>query len=126
MAPDYIAATLTPDDIGCINKLTAPRLYRAKTEIIYHGQTPEVAFLLLEGTILLTNQKKEVKRSLYPGQLIGINELLNNERFKWNAVIEACSTVLILDRSTIKELSQNQDCRSVLSKILSAEVATNP
>mgnify|MGYP003690978111 CR=1 FL=1 len=87
--------------------------FNSKTQIIYSGQIPMAAYLLLEGSITLKDAQKRVIRTCDPNSLLGFSEIYNNQSYRYTAEIDANSKVLILDRSTIKEMQSKLDQSTV-------------
>lgn len=71
--------------------------------LFYEGQTPIVAYVVVEGSVNLIKNRK-VKTSLKSGALIGLKELMQNHPVALEAKTEPNATLLFLDRSTIQEI----------------------
>lgn len=95
---------LKPKELKKLLLNVGSRIYKTRSELIYKGHIPLAGFILIEGAIDIMQGKKLVG-SIVPGQLLGLNEALNHIPFKYQAIIEANSEVIILDQSTLKELS---------------------
>jgi CRP-like cAMP-binding protein len=98
--------------------LSAQKKFSINSTLFYEGQIPIVAYLLVEGCIQLFKNNK-VKKTLKPGSLIGLNELLNHSPAKLGAIVQAESTICFLDKSTIFEIIQ--EANSPLATLLSEE-----
>ncbi len=96
---------LNPKEIKKLLLNVGSRIYQTRSELIYKGHIPLAGFILIKGAIDLMQGKKLVG-SIAPGQLLGLNEALHHIPFKYQAIIESNSEVIILDQSTLKELSQ--------------------
>ena len=106
-----------------IKNISSPHLYSTQSDLFYEGQTPIVAYLLVEGYIQLTKNNK-VKEVLASGTLLGLKELMNNEAVDVDAQILPNTRVHFLDRSTILEVlnTENEDSQlqEFISDVLSA------
>lgn len=91
-----------------IKNISPKKTFPTSSALFYEGQTPIVAFLLIDGSVQL-QKKKKTKKTLTPGSLFGLNELMTNSPSKLSAVVEADSTVCFLDKSTIREVIQEEN-----------------
>ncbi|OUR97138.1 hypothetical protein A9Q84_12490 [Halobacteriovorax marinus] len=98
---DYIK--ISKEFISILKELSHTHSYSSKTNLFYAGQTPIVAYLLLEGFIHLTKNKKTIS-ILDAGTLLGFKELMNNEQVDADAYIVKDTKVCFLDKSTIYEI----------------------
>ena len=83
--------------------------YSVQSDLFYEGQTPIVAYLILEGKINLVKGKK-VKLILEKHHLIGVKELMEHLPSRYGAKIMPNTKVSFLDRSTILEILEHKDC----------------
>lgn len=86
--------------ISSILELTRPLRYTSSSNLFYAGQTPIVAYLLLDGMVHLT-KNGEVLKTFSRGNVIGLKELMNNETVDVDAQILPGTQVCFIDRSTI-------------------------
>ncbi len=111
----YPIELLDCESVNELKKMAPVHTYSAQSELFYEGQTPVVAFLLLEGHIQLI-KKKKIRKVLSPGDLIGLRELINHSPFPLSAQILPNTQVCFLDKSTIQDILKDTD--SQLSKAL--------
>lgn len=93
---------LNPEDIALIKELSPMRKFDLTSPLFYEGQVPIVAYLLVDGSIVLF-KKKKIKNILKAGSLVGLNELLSNSPSKLSAQVSADSILCFLDKSTMLE-----------------------
>ena len=98
---------LDNNDIIEIKKFSPPKKFSINSPLFYEGQIPVVAYLLLDGCIQLIKNKK-IKKTIRPGCIIGLNELMNNSPAKLSALVQAESTLCYLDKSTIQEILHDE------------------
>ena len=91
-----------------IKEISSKKKFLVSSPLFYEGQIPIVAYLLLDGHILLL-RKKKIKIILNPGSLIGLNELMSNSPSTHSAEVQAESTICFLDKSTIMEVINKND-----------------
>jgi CRP-like cAMP-binding protein len=77
--------------------------YTVSTDLFYEGQTPVVAFLLLDGHVQLVKNKK-IRKVLNKGDLIGLKELVHHSSFPLSAQVLPNTDIIFLDKSTIFEI----------------------
>ena len=106
------------NDIVEIKRISPPKKFSINAPLFYEGQIPVVAYLLLDGCIQLVKNKK-VKKTIRPGCIIGLNELMNNSPAKLSALVQAESTICFLDKSTIQEILHNE--HEMLAQIFKEE-----
>lgn len=94
---------LCQQDIERLTDLSRPYTYNHHSQLFYEGQTPIVAYLVLEGELLLTKNKR-VRNKISPGQILGLNELVDHTPLPFAAEALPKTTVIFLDLSTIKEI----------------------
>ena len=80
---------------------------RYESTIIYEGHTPHAGYLLLEGEAILCKRNRPLQK-LQNRSLIGVEELLGHKAFKWDLRLKPGSKLLVLDKSTVKEILENQ------------------
>lgn len=76
-------------------------------EIVYRGHIPFAGILLLDGKIIASNTR--AKHNYESGTLIGVKELIEGNPLKYSIEVKSGSTILILDRTSLLELSQLRD-----------------
>lgn len=83
--------------------------YDSDTLLYYKSQTPVVAFILLQGSIKLSDIESNRRDfTISKNQIIGLWELLTNGPSPWTATAIEGSQVLFFDRSSLLEfLDQN-------------------
>lgn len=94
--------------ISEIKKFAAQKKFSAESILFYEGQIPIVAYLLLDGSIHLTKNKK-IKKTLKPGSLIGLNELMTNTPARLGAVTQSECTLCFLDKSALLEIGREKN-----------------
>ena len=94
---------LSAEEIDGIKGKVEKQTYLTTVELFYEGQIPHVAYLFIQGQLQL-GKRGRAHKNVEPGTVIGLTELLENKPANYFAKIKAGSRVLILDRSTIKEL----------------------
>ena len=95
------------ENIVEIKKISPPKKFTINSPLFYEGQIPVVAYLLLDGCIQLVKNKK-IKKTIRPGCIIGLNELMNNSPAKLSAQVQAESTICFIDKSTIQEILHDE------------------
>jgi signal-transduction protein with cAMP-binding, CBS, and nucleotidyltransferase domain len=90
--------------IDQLKKYSKEFTFNTQTEIIYAGHVPKVIYILLEGNISFYNKKNKLVKECPPNCIIGSEEFLHNTPYKRTALIGPGSKVLILDRSTVNTL----------------------
>lgn len=92
------------------------KIYNAKSTLFYEGQVPIVAFLVVDGTVNLLKNRK-IKSTVRQGCIVGVNELLNNLPYHFEAQIPPHTSLCFLDKSTLKEiLSHDTELAKILSE----------
>jgi len=86
--------------IKTILDIARPLKYSSSTNLFYSGQTPIVAYLLLNGLIHFTKNGKVVG-TFTRGSVIGLKELMTNSPISVDAQILPGTEVCFIDRSTI-------------------------
>lgn len=110
--------TLTSAQIDYLKNFREQHVYNSKTQVIYHGQVPMAAYVLLEGKIDLKNARDKLVKECTPPTLLGFKEICEGTQFKYTAEILPGSKVLILDRSTAKEILHDLHINSEESPLL--------
>lgn len=82
--------------------------FNVTSNLFYEGQTPVVAYLIVNGTIHLTKNKK-VKKTLAAKTLIGVKELMLHKEISFGAKVIAGTEICFLSKSDILELINNKD-----------------
>ena len=101
---------LTNEQVEYLSKFSKECLYSSETQIIYANQIPMASYVLLAGKIILRDAQKRIVKTCQPKVLIGFSEFFHGKAYKYTVEIESGSKVLILDRSTILEI-QNQNSK---------------
>jgi CRP-like cAMP-binding protein len=99
---------LDKEQIEKIKKISQSKLFVTSSPLFYEGQTPVVAFLIIEGSVNLTKNKK-VKSTLRSGSLIGLKELMSNSPSSVSAEAAPHTSLCYLDKSTIFEIINNNE-----------------
>lgn len=110
---------LRPAVIESITCHVKPYRYSSQAHLFYEGQIPIVAYLVLEGEIHLTKNRK-LKHIVRPGEILGLSELTEYIPLDFTAQIMPKTQVVFIDRSTIKEiLNQNlANLKTVFEELL--------
>ena len=104
--------------ISEIKNLSSQKKFLINSPLFYEGQIPIVAYLIIDGSIQLLKNSK-IKKILRAGSLIGLNELMTNSPVKFEALVQAESTLCFLDKSTILETLREEN--SSLANLLKRE-----
>lgn len=110
---------LDNETISEIKEILPFQKINTPSPLFYEGQIPNVAYLLIEGTIELLKNKK-IKKKLKPGHLIGLNELMSNTPSQLTANAQAESVLCYLDKSTVIDMIK--DDQTSLSHFLKKEI----
>lgn len=119
----YPITSLTPEMIEKIKSVAPIHRYTVSTDLFYEGQTPVVAFLLLEGHVQLVKNKK-IRKVLNSGDLIGLKELIQHSPFPLSAQVLPNTDMVFLDKSTILEildLVHDSELSEVFKEIIHSE-----
>ncbi|MBT3586230.1 MAG: cyclic nucleotide-binding domain-containing protein [Halobacteriovoraceae bacterium] len=95
---------LNSEQIQTITKFCPPKLYQTQTELIYEGHVPNVGYFILKGAVEVSLKRKKKSEGDASGSVIGVEELLHNNPFRYTITILPGSEVCILDRSSLHEL----------------------
>lgn len=101
--------TLNQQQIEYFKRFRDIHTYNSRTQIIYHGQTPMAAYVILSGCVELKNARDKVLKECTPPILLGFKELTQNLPFKYTAEIHDKSEVIILDRSALLEIAKEME-----------------
>lgn len=114
---------VAPAFIDKIKEISPSRKYTHNSPLFYEGQIPIVAYLVIDGSVILS-KKKKTKNIIHSGHLIGLNELMNHSPSKLNAEVSAESTLCFLDKSTMQELlkMENSDLPGMLLKMTESKI----
>lgn len=82
--------------------------YKTLSPLFYEGQIPISGYLILNGSIQITNKKK-YKKILMSGALVGLTELMNKIPSKMNAEVFPNTEVCFLDKSSLNEFKEKAD-----------------
>lgn len=99
----YPITSLDATLIEKIKSVAPIHRYTVSTDLFYEGQTPVVAFLLLDGHVQLVKNKK-IRKVLNKGDLIGLKELVHHSPFPLSAQVLPNTDMIFLDKSTIFEI----------------------
>ena len=91
-----------------IRKFVPTKVYSTNCPLFYEGQTPVVAYLVVEGSIHLIKNKK-IKSIIKEGNLVGLNELMNNLPSKYSAEALLNTQLCFLDKSTVFEIIEHNN-----------------
>lgn len=75
--------------------------------LTYEGQIPTIGFVLLKGTIELI-RKNKIVMVIPPGFLLGVQQLIKNEVTEFSYRVVSPSEILVLQKSTILQILQDQ------------------
>lgn len=96
---------LSSDLIKKITTYFPSKRYKTQSHLFYEGQVPISGFLILNGTVQIT-QKGKLKKLLKAGYLLGVFELMNKKPIEISAEVYPNTDICFLDKSTILELDQ--------------------
>jgi CRP-like cAMP-binding protein len=91
-----------------IQALTPTKVFQTTANLFYEGQTPIVAFLVIDGCINLSKNRR-LKTSLRTGALVGLKELMSNSPAGLTAEVIPNTSLCLLDRSTILEILNDKE-----------------
>lgn len=100
--------TLDKLNIAKLQNLCESHTFSIPTTLFYQGQVPIVAYLVIDGIVNLTKNKK-LKSAVKPGGIIGVGELIKKTKSSVTAVAQANTTICYLDRSTVQDILNNTD-----------------
>ncbi|MCO4793388.1 MAG: cyclic nucleotide-binding domain-containing protein [Bacteriovoracaceae bacterium] len=121
----YPITSLKTELIEKIKSVAPIHKYTVQSDLFYEGQTPVVAFLLLDGHVQLVKNKK-IKKVLSFGDLIGLKELIHHLPYPLSAQVLPNTEMVFLDKSTILEilnLVHDQELSEVFKEIISEDQA---
>lgn len=95
---------LSSDLIKKITSYFPSKKYKTQSYLFYEGQVPISGFLILDGSIQIS-QKKKIKKMLRAGYLLGVFELLNKMPIEISAEVCPDTEICFLDKTTLMELS---------------------
>lgn len=94
-----------------VKKITSyfpSKKYKTQSHLFYEGQVPISGFLILGGSIQIS-QKRKFKKILKPGYLLGVFELLNKKPIQISAEVYPNTEICFLDKTTLLEMAQKPD-----------------
>lgn len=94
-----------------IKKITSyfpSKKYKTQSHLFYEGQIPISGFLVLNGSIQIS-QKRKFKKILKPGYLVGVFELLNKKPIQISAEVYPNTEICFLDKTTLLEMTEKPD-----------------
>ena len=103
-----IYSKLNKEQLEKLTSIFQKRLFENEAHLFYEGQTPVVAYLLVEGSIILYKSKKSQKL-IPPNSVLGAHHLINRLPMQFNAKVTRGTVLYFLDATTIKELL-DQEC----------------
>jgi CRP-like cAMP-binding protein len=92
-----------------ILKESSSRVFSPGSSLFYEGHVPIVAFYIHKGEVNII-RKKKVLETITTGTLIGAHELLNNLPSSFEAKTKESSTIYFLDKSTLSEIQDRENC----------------
>jgi hypothetical protein len=99
---------LTKKDIDLVKSLGTFFTYTADATLFYEDQVPLVAYVLIDGDLLLTRSRRK-SIPISKNSVLGISEVLNSIPSLYAAKIKEGSKVFFLDKSSILELLTYSD-----------------
>lgn len=99
---------LDKEHIERIKEISQSKMFLSPSPLFYEGQTPVVAFLILDGAVNLMKNRR-IKSTLRSGSLIGLKELMKNLPSNVTAEATPHTSVCFLDKSTIIEIINNPE-----------------
>lgn len=99
---------LSSDLIKKIASYFPSKKYKTQSHLFYEGQVPISGFLILDGSIQIT-QKRKLKKMLKAGYLLGVFELLNKKPIEISAEVYPDTEICFLDKTTLLELSKSPE-----------------
>jgi CRP-like cAMP-binding protein len=99
---------LDKEHIEKIKKFSESKIFATNSPLFYEGQTPVVAFLILDGSVNLTKNRK-IKSTVRTGGLLGLKELMSNSPSSVSAEALPHTSVCFLDKSTVLEILKSQE-----------------
>lgn len=99
---------LDDECIGKLKSMCPTNFFHNDTILYYSGQIPMVAFLIIEGSVTLSKNKK-IKAKINAGELLGIKELINRTSSSFTAEASAHTSVCYIDRSTAQTIIRQGD-----------------
>jgi len=113
---------VSPEVVSKIEKIAEKHSYCTAAELYYEDHIPFVGYLIVEGKgKLFKKRRKDVP--LKKGDLIGLIEVMGHHPSQYGAMVEANSTLIFLDRSTILEVIEEEldsDLKSIFESLLIA------
>lgn len=94
-----------------IKKITAyfpSKKFKSQSHLFYEGQIPISGYLILNGSIQIS-QKKKLKKILQAGYLIGLAELINKKPITVSAEVFPNTEVCFLDKTTLLEIFKDKE-----------------
>lgn len=95
------------ENLFALTSIFEKKIFYSETNLFYEQHIPNVAYLLLDGIVIL-GRKNKVLKSIEGSGLIGIKNLYQKIPVKFFASIKPNSTVLIIDRSTLFKVVNNK------------------
>jgi len=94
-------------EIKRIKAACPPKTFTKEFPLFYAGQIPNMACLLAEGEVVLTDSATKEQVSLAPGDLLGLYHVINSLPWDTTAVILANSKASLIDKATFLELLES-------------------
>lgn len=111
---------LTPQQQSFFRLFSDEYHFVNQTQIIYSGQIPMAAYVLVKGKIFLKDIQRRTIRTCSPYSLIGFSEIYSNSPYKYTAEIAEYSKVLVLGRSSIIEIQNSTEQRINIKQFIEA------
>lgn len=81
------------------------KIFKSQSHLFYEGQIPISGFLIVDGSIKISN-KKRFHKILKTGTLLGVGELMNREPINISAEAFPNTVVCFIDRTTLLEMHE--------------------
>lgn len=111
---------VSPEVVSKIEAIAEEHSYSVSSELYYEDHTPVVGYLIKEGRgKLFKKRRKDVP--LRSGDLIGLIELMKHDPSQYGALVEANTTLIFLDRSTVLEIIEEEidsDLKKIFEELL--------
>jgi hypothetical protein len=100
---NYHSKILHSHEIELLKKHFEVMTFKHDFQMVFENQIPQVAIVLLQGTIHLKARKKTIK-ILDPGILVGAYHLLNDHPVVFGCEICAQSEVILIQKSELLKI----------------------
>lgn len=99
---------LNSKELSILKKHFTPLRINNSCNLVYEKQIPNMAIVLLDGELELISRNKPAEK-ISPGSLMGVHQLINNEPVKQGCKIRENSEIIILQKSDLLEVSQDDN-----------------